>query len=280
MSRLNFYELLHKRILRPYDEIIRLRHLFVKEELYDHYGYITLKDYIDQNIFKRLNIRSTFININDLMESLEFNYIDEDCSFDKLFLFCEFLFALFFECEEFLRGNSSVAHKQGVVIIDNICNILEKTNHEFHDIGDNKHIIIEKNKKVLQAIEAIEDESVAIEAIEYNHYRLRGDLLKKRSILLSLGNYIEPLLRSNKLKNNGYADIQSDLGFLLNNFHIRHNNKEGKKAQEYILEIENSVLEIWYDRTYNIILSALIISESIEINNMLTELKTSYKWKA
>lgn len=115
--------------------------------------------------------------------------------------------------------------------------------------------------------------------MEYNHYGLKGNLSKKRSILVSLGAYIEPILRNKSLLNAGYKELESNVGFLLNKFHIRHNNKEGKTAQEYIVNITDEQLENWYDKTYDMIIQVIITNENISAEKEIEQLKKDYTWK-
>ena len=68
-------------------------------------------------------------------------------------------------------------------------------------------------------MELVENEAVALELLEYNHFVLKGDLDGKREILVNLGRYLEPLLVSRKLQKAGYKQIESDMSFLLNCFH-------------------------------------------------------------
>ena len=108
---------------------------------------------------------------------------------------------------------------------------------------------------------------------------MKGDLEGKRKSLLAIADYIEPILKSRKLQDNGYKQLESDVGFLLNCFHIRHNNKTGSKAQDYITSIDDEQLEEWYDNAYNTMLSVIIISEEIGVSAELTGLKQTYNWK-
>ena len=100
-----------------------------------------------------------------------------------------------------------------------------------------------------------------------------------RNILTTLGSYIEPILKSRVLQSAGYKQLESDVGFMLNCFHVRHNNKIGPKAQEYIVALTDKQLEKWYDDLYNAILSVIIINDHIPVQTELASLKTSYKWK-
>ena len=108
----------------------------------------------------------------------------------------------------------------------------------------------------------------------------KGDLDKKRKILASLGGYVEPTLKSRVLQNSGYKQLESDIGFVLNNFNIRHNNKTGAKAQDYIISCSDKELEGWYDKAYNMLVAVIIINEHISVQQELAEIKSKYKWKS
>ena len=158
---------------------------------------------------------------------------------------------------------------------------MEQTNHELKRSPkyNNNYIIVEKNKATTLAAEIVEDDETAYDLIEYNHYALKGDLETKKKILATLGTYIEPILLSKVLSNNGYGKLESNAGFMLNNFHIRHNNKEGTKANDYIVAINDDDLETLYDKTYDAILSVIIINEHIPVSKEIKSLKETYTFK-
>ena len=140
---------------------------------------------------------------------------------------------------------------------------------------DGYYIIIEKNPAVSEAIEHIKDENVSNKIIEYNRYLLKGKRTKKRSILNEISNYVEPILKDRTFPD---TTLQSDAGFLINNFHIRHNNLEGPKKQDYTASLNPKQLEEWYDKTYTTLLMLIIANEQRHIQNELKELR-KYNWK-
>ena len=72
----------------------------------------------------------------------------------------------------------------------------------------------------------------------------------------------------------------SDAGFLLNNFHIRHNNKDdGNHRQEYTAGLSDEHLEVWYDKTYITLLMVIHASERDDISQSIKDIKISHKWK-
>jgi len=237
---------------------------------------ITLEQYINQFVFRKIPLRSTFLEVNHLIQC----YVNiNNPTLDNLFLYCEILYGIFTQGMNEIIAEPNIA-QQYAVIIENIMIILEKTNHEFIQKADNQYIIVEKNKTATQAANIVTDDTVSLQILEYNHYSLKGNLEKKRQILDAIGQCIEPILKSNKLRENGYSTLQFDAGFLLNNFHIRHNNKEGKNKQDYIASIDDAVLETWYDKAYNTLLMVIIANEQIDIQLELAQIKRDYQRKS
>lgn len=273
--RKNFFEILSSSGFDTFEEYRKLQYLFAGEEsIFRNHRFETLKDYADDTYFRGLPFRGTYTTIDEIMAYLNsFSYSSVQ---ERLFVFCEFLIAVL--PEEHIQKNRH-AYNQTKTIIQNIVTILEQTNHELHALSDSRIIIVEKNPHTTQAVELVGDEKIAMNLLEYNHFALKGDLDGKREILVNLGRYLEPLLVSRKLQKNGYKQIESDMSFLLNCFHIRHNNKEGSHAQEYIQKINDPDLENWYDKVYNTALAVIIINEQIDIDAELAALKSTYKWK-
>lgn len=177
-----------------------------------------------------------------------------------------------------------VSHKKGLskqkkTIFDNINYILEHTNHEWKKASDGNFIIVEKNKTATMAAQLVDDSTVAFELIEYNHFALKGRLAEKKAILVSIAGYIEPILNSKTLSAAGYKQLESNVGFVFNNFHIRHNNKEGAKANDYMAKISDKDLEEWYDKAYELALSVIIINDYLSIGKELDAVKAKYTWR-
>ena len=71
--------------------------------------------------------------------------------------------------------------------------------------------------------------------------------------------------------------LESDIGYLLNNFNIRHNNVDGQYAKAYMKQIgEKELLKI-YDLTYFLLLVAIRGIELPQFNNEVKLLKQKYK---
>jgi len=275
MARMNFFEILSSDAFSATAEYETLLHLFgVEKSVYINRYAQPLIEYVDRAYFRELPFRGTYTSVKQMVSRLE--QIHYHSSLERLFVFCEFLIAVL-PAEHTKRDVQ--AYEQSRTIMQNIAAILDRTNHERRMLENSRVIIAEKNPHVTQAVELVEDGAIALGLLEYNHFALRGNLEEKRKILTSLGQYLEPILLSRKLEKNGYKQLDSDMGFLLNKFHIRHNNKEGQKAQEYIQKISDTELEEWYDKTYNTALAVIIADQQIDISAELGELKRTYTWK-
>ena len=273
--RKTFYELLDNAGIDAFDEYSRLNDLFFAEKIDTPIGHCPMQFYINEKYFRNFKFRGTYTDISEMIDDI----IPDIKTLDDLFVYCEFLLAVLFDSNVMHDG---YIDEQAKTIAENIITIMEKTNHELFNKGTEdkpEYIIVEKNKATTMAAEIVDDKAVSIDLIEYNRYSLKGNLEAKRRLLDAIGHYIEPILRAHTLKNNGYAQLESDAGFLLNNFHIRHNNKEGRKAQDYIAQINDDTLEEWYDKTYSILLSVIIINDQMCVTSELAALKREYKWR-
>lgn len=273
--RTNFYELLAKKNFSISEEYSMLLHLFSTEDaIYSNPFWETTAEHIDKQHFRELPFRGSYTSINQIMSAFGFSRISSNI--DHLLTFCEFLIAVLPEQK---ATRNLYFHKQRNTILGNINHILECTNHELMVDPNGNTIIVEKNKAATLAAQLVDDEVIAFELIEYNHFALKGDLEGKKKLLFSIAAHIEPILKSHVLQKAGYKQLESDAGFLFNNFQIRHNNKTGAKAQDYIVAISDAALEEWYDKAYEVALSVIIINDYLAIGKGIADIKTKFSWK-
>lgn len=272
--RQNIYELLKNRALNVQEEFNILYKLYAEEYSIDYAGqFCSVEEYIDATYFRSLPIRGTCLSLSDLFDRIGLNTFD--VTIDTLLLFCEFLFAI--TPDEELKCNPDFDRCVNT-IFGNIEAILEKTNHELTRNADGNYIIVAKNNEATLAAQLV-DENVAYEIMEYNHFAIKGDLDGKRKILNIIAAYIEPILNCHTLKDNGNEQLEKDMGFVLNNFNIRHNNKEGTKANDYIASINPDDLEEWYDKAYQLAISVIIMVNYMPIKQEIKNIKQQYAFK-
>lgn len=108
-------------------------------------------------------------------------------------------------------------------------------------------IYVEKNAAAESVAEIVESK-LSYSVLEYNHYRLKGNLERKKDILKNMADDIEPYRKDLKSLN---KDLESNLFQLFNKF-IRHNNMDNA----YISDMNNEEIEMVYDEIYQMWLLA------------------------
>ena len=154
----------------------------------------------------------------------------------------------------------------------NVRNVLEWLNYEEKVFENGKKVIITEKNPAATAVAEVVDEELAYKVIQYNHYILKGDTETKKSILLALGQELEPrrkeLLQIDK-------DLEDGIFFMLNNLNLRHNNKSknDKNYKAAVAKMNKKNLEEWYDELYQMMLLARLELEQAKRKEKVKELK-------
>lgn len=146
--------------------------------------------------------------------------------------------------------------------------ILEDFNHEIVK-NDRNYIICEKNVYSGRVTEILaeDDETEAMLIIEYNHFSNLHNLQRKKEILRSLVNYIEP--KRKELNNDLiklFASNAQKIRFIdelflkFNNLSIRHENERQVTSQFTDIELEKI-----YDDIYTTMLFLILSKEQVTI---------------
>ena len=160
-------------------------------------------------------------------------------------------------------------------IFRNIATNCERLNFEIVEFSEGLFKIVEKNAAATAVADKYSgrDSEFSYKVIEYNHFLLKGNLGRKREILNAIADKFEAVKQ--KLKANGFSNIESDAGYLVNNINIRHNNTDpqSKSQKAYVAVMPPAELEEWYDKTYDVLLLALLASDFSELHGDIQELK-------
>lgn len=156
---------------------------------------------------------------------------------------------------------------------------LGETNHVLVKLDRGKQIIIEKNVYASEVSKILSETSIQDAILEYNHFANKGNIQRKREIIISLAGYLEPfrdelnaseeLKEVMKVKNKKIIAV-SKLFDMYNNLGLRHNNSD-----QYHLEMTEEELEKWYDNVYT---STLFIILSLDEARILSKWKTLGNW--
>lgn len=117
--------------------------------------------------------------------------------------------------------------------------------------------------QVAISVAEILDPALSYRVIEYNHHSMKGDLGKKKSVLLLLADKLEP--QRGKLKEIN-SSLETSVFGLFNNINLRHNNIDpnGKDYKPGVVAMNPNELEQWYDETYQLSLLAFLELENVE----------------
>ena len=203
--------------------------------------------------------------------------MSEDVSYWKewkdLFLYSEILLNLINSTRVYIDKNEE-AKEIAKQIISNINVVLERTNHEWVQIKGG-YIIADKNSATTEAIECLEekDAELALKMIEYNRVLLKGNLERKREILASLANYVEPMKML--FKGTDYSTLYEDSRNWVNHLNIRHNNSGNNSVPEYAKNWKSKDYEEWYDKIYHTLLVVILAKKQLEIKQEFNKLKST-----
>ena len=271
MARQNYFDILNRMEFDPQRELKNLMDLLEMERNFKSIYYETsLNSAISDNFLDYPN-RSTFTSYSQMVEFVGLNIYNTT---EQLFVFSEFLVDIFCNlAEKFTEEESEFIQ----IIFDNIKRFLELSNHELITLDNGNKIIVEKNVYASEISQIVSETSIqdAIKVLEYNHFSNKGNIQRKKEILIALANYLEPFRRelnySEELKDIMKVNNQKVIAFeklfeMYNNFGLRHNN-----SNQYHLDLADDELEQWYDDIYT---STLFVILSMDESRILSKLKT------
>lgn len=270
MARRNYFDILNQMEFDPQRELKNLVDLLKMENNLGRGYYTTINSAISDNFLDYPN-RSTFTSYSQMIEVIISNIYDTT---EQLFVFSELLVDIFNN----LEGKFTEKECQFIqVIFDNITRFLELSNYELITLENGDKIIVEKNVYASEVSQIISETNIqdAIKVLEYNHFANKGNIQRKKEILIALANYLEPFRRelnnSEELKDIMKVNNQKVIAFeklfeMYNNFGLRHNN-----SNQYHLDLADDELEQWYDDIYT---STLFVILSMDESRILSKLKT------
>lgn len=271
MARKNIYQIVSEQKVDPTDAFERIKfYLFSKKYQNNHFFEVTVYQFIEQFIFPRMPIRDSYTGLIDLIEGAGIIKVREKYvrDFDDVFTLSEIILcAVDSSPREYFGKNGKVQAGFYYDILYVIKSIVEKSGHKIIEMPCGRIIVTEDTVRD-QAIWLSQDEEMSLALLEYTHYANSGNIEVKASILTKLGKIIEPRLEN--APSNSTADV---IRYLLNSFHLRHNNQSGKWSKEYIKDMDDTEREEWLDKLYNSIVHLIIEDEQKSINKEVVEFR-------
>ena len=155
-----------------------------------------------------------------------------------------------------------------------ILSIVNKANLVFIYDTQKRYYKLCENKPLVREIAQNTDKTCATLLYEYNDIEIKDNIDKKKSILVNLATYTEPITKSYTKKSGDIYDLFDNLDFALNNFNIRHNNLKGKNKNDYLLTLNEKQWIELYDYTYDLILATLCQNNTQASLDKIKELRS------
>lgn len=230
--------------------------------------------YIDDNLFKSWKQRGTCIDCSDFERTLGLSPIpdtEDELTNEFIIKYCEYAANMIY----LLQQNATDELTDIISAIEeNIKKFLAWYNYELkYYPKEQKVLVVTNNPYATSVAESIDNEALSYSVIEYNHYLLKGNIVKKKAILFALGDDLEPrrpeIASINK-------KMEDSIFFMLNNLDIRHNNrtKGDKNYKEKVAKMKKDKLEKWYDELYQLMLTAYLCMENVKRIDAVDKLKT------
>ena len=261
--RKNILEIISSTEINLKREYSRIFDLFYRIPFNNGFNEATLADHVSGN-FCRLNKKLTrrCLSLEDFDESFGYRFVEQpqELTIDYLVSFSEYVTNLVYALMNL--GDFGFDHNGLFTVIEHIRSCMEDVGYQL--VGNDFIIIyVEKNPSAISVAEIVNDD-LSYSVLEYNHFRLKGDLAAKKSILKNMADDIEP---ERKVLNGINNSFSSDLFQLLNKF-IRHNSTDN----EFISQMSAAELESVYDEIYQMWLLAKMELEYAKRKKCISEL--------
>lgn len=279
MARKNVFQLVEEN----YDiesEIRKINNLFDEEDYFSA-GMISynFQDFLNEYLFSAWKYRGTCISVEEFFTRAHASipthgHIKEDQIINNLEVMENFI-KLYFDNSDSLLNQHGVKYFGDLVsVFCNLINTLEKrmglVTREYKD----RVIIYPKNAPLEKIVDLIEDEDVQWELIRYVREDL--SLAEKRKTLAYLATnlYIE----EDKAEQDEHVkELIKKAGNILNNLHIRHNNKTGKWENAALKDLDEKDAVALCDMVYNEMLTIVLLREHKEYEKTYAEFNKKQK---
>lgn len=287
MARKSIFDLLAEQ----YDlekEVERLDTLFDTEEtIIESCGLIdekhTLKDFVAAFCFEDWKNRGRCIDLDDFLECVDYDGCRDEATFedvDAFLIFVEIIFNCWKMAEIYIAQNEDVCGNKKFYHLYNVMvECLSQYNQKAVYDEEKEQILVVEDRPEITAVAETVEPGLALELVRYNHRSMRGNIAQKKSVLLALGAELEPKRKTLEGVN---SSLEDGIFFMLNNLNLRHNNcsKGDKYYREFVANMNDDVLEGWYDELYQMMLLAFLELDQLERNTKIKELKANVDPKA
>lgn len=266
MARLNFFERMEREIDFQ-QEYVKIEEIVCLE---DHpISRNSINDEIEEH-FRDIPWRQNYLSFDELREQEHFpiSYSGKygtafsarsDVGLDDYLTYVEMIDNV---CVCLYQYFSEANKQRFLEIQDTIRFDLGKCGFYLNEQKDGMYCCIEKNPAAIAVADVVEPD-LGNAVIQYNAHLLKGDIEKKKGILKSIADALEPRRKELAQVNKQVCD---DFFYAVNNFDIRHNNTTvlDKNYSASFATLSGEEKEKLYDDTYQLGLLCFLMLENVE----------------
>lgn len=279
MARKNIFQLVEEN----YDiqnEIQKISNQF-RSVRYFHSGkeHWSLFHLVDEYFFIEWKLRGTCLDAYEFLEKShadfeENTYVEEEVIVNFLEVVENFI-SICYANLDWLRDNRIDFYKEDFEdIFVNLVDVIEKRMGLVRRAYKDRIIIYPRNPALEKAITLCEDEYVQWELIKYVREDLSLSEKRKTLAYLATNLYIE---EDDSEKEDPIKTIVKNACILLNNLHIRHNNKTGKWENKAFKDLDEKDAITLCDMVYNEMLTIVLLREHKEYEKTYDEFRRKQK---
>ena len=225
-----------------------------------------------------------FLNYKEYYYSFDFPSYINNQDLDIFLEYCEFLLNFVSNTESLKTSIPEVEfskfNQRSNFLKRQILEVLDGIGYDIQIDSETKLIYCVERNAVAKTVATLNfigaEPSASYKIIEYNRVSLKGNITQKRSILLILSKIFEGKRHELRIIN---SSLETDIGFLINNFNIRHENliKSSSNYKPYVDGLPSDKLEEIYDMTYDLFLQAFISLDNNKLTGYIKSLKEELK---
>lgn len=279
MARKNIFQLVEENY-DIHSEIKKINKLFSTEYYFDNeVNFYTLQKLLKQFLFDDWKYRGTCITIEEFFVRANASIpitgrMKEDQIINNLEAMENFT-KLYFDHSDELNNKYQIEYyDEFVSVFCNLINVLEKrmglTTREYKD----RMIIYPKNAPLERVVDLCEDEDVQWELIRYVREDLSLSEKRKSLAYLATNLYIE---EDKTEQDDHIKELVKKASNILNNLHIRHNNKTGKWENKALKDLDEADAISLCDMVYNEMLTIVLLRDHKEYEKTYAEFNKKQK---
>lgn len=263
MARKNIFQLVNESY-NIQDEIRKINKLFKTQKYFVEQSFdYTLPELLEKYLFDEWKYRSTCISIDEYFKRTNAYISSSSIASEEQIInnieVMENILKLFFDNGNNLYARHRVKYYPDLesvfcMLIDSAEKKLGLCKREYKD----RVILYPKNAPLEKVIDLCDDEDVQWELIRYVREEL--SLAEKRKSLAYLATNLG-IEEDDKENDEHIKALVKKAGNVLNNLHIRHNNKTGKWENQALKELDEADAIALCDMVYNEMLTIILLRE-------------------